>query len=99
VWGRPRIPLVAGEPMHGIEGLLTLLDSANGVSAAHDIRTHTFVPVDLTLNLHREPVGPWFGMDAHTMADEGGIGTVTTSVFDAAGPVGRSLHTLFVRPR
>jgi hypothetical protein len=99
VWGHPRIPLVAGEPMHGLEGLLTLLDSANGVSAAHDIRTHTFVPVDLTLNLHREPVGPWFGMDAHTMADEGGIGTVTTAVFDGQGPVGRSLHTLFVRPR
>jgi hypothetical protein len=38
-------------------------------------------------------------MDAHTMADEGGIGTVTTSVFDGQGPVGRSLHTLFVRPR
>jgi hypothetical protein len=38
-------------------------------------------------------------MDAHTMADEGGIGTVTTSVFDGHGPVGRSLHTLFVRQR
>jgi hypothetical protein len=33
------------------------------------------------------------------MADEGGIGTVTTAVFDSQGPVGRSLHTLFVRPR
>lgn len=99
VWGRPRIPLVAGEPLHGIDGLLTMLDSANGVSAENDIRTHTFVPVDLTLNLHREPAGPWFGMDARTMVDPGGIGTVTTTVFDTAGPVGRSLHTLFVRPR
>jgi hypothetical protein len=99
VWGRPRIPLVAGEPLHGIDGLLTMLDSANGVSAENDIRTHTFVPVDLTLNLHREPAGPWFGMDARTMVDATGIGTVTTTVFDTAGPVGRSLHTLFVRPR
>jgi hypothetical protein len=99
VWGRPRIPLVAGEDTHGLEGLLTLLDSANGVSAVHDVRTHTFPPVDLTLNLHREPRGPWFGMDAQTMADEGGIGTVTAAVFDSHGPLGRSLHTLFVRPR
>ena len=99
VWARPRIPLVAGEALHGLDGLLTLLDSANGVSAENDIRTHTFVPVDLTLNLHRLPVGPWFGMDARTLVDEGGIGTVTTTVFDTTGAVGRSLHTLFVRPR
>lgn len=99
VWGRPRIPLVAGEDTAGLEGLLVLLDSANGVSAELDIRTHTFVPVDLSLNLHRLPAGPWFGMDARTTIDPAGIGTVGTTVFDANGPVGRSLHTLFVAPR
>lgn len=98
VWGRPRIPLVAGEATAGLEGLLVLLDSANGVSAELDIRTHTFVPVDLTLNLHRQPAGPWFGMDARTVVDAAGIGTVSTTVFDGDGPVGRSLHTLFVAP-
>ena len=99
VWGRPRIPLVAGEDTAGREAMLVLLDSANGVSAELDIRTHTFVPVDLTLNLHREPVGPWFGMDARTVVDEAGIGTMSTTVFDARGAAGRSLHTLFVGPR
>jgi len=99
LWARPRIPLVAGEASAGLDGLLTLLDSANGVSAELDIRSHTFVPVDLTLNLRRQPEGPWFGMDARTVIDPGGIGTVSTTVFDDGGPVGRSLHTLFVRPR
>lgn len=99
VWGRARIPLVAGEQTGGLEGLLTFLDSANGVSAELDVRTHTFPPVDLSLNLHRLPRGPWFGMDARTVVDGGGIGLVHTTVFDADGPAGRSLHTLFVRPR
>ena len=76
-----------------------MLDSANGISCSLDFRSWTFVPVDLTLNLHRMPHGPWFGMDARTIIDSGGLGTVTTTVFDAQGSVGKSLHTLFVRPR
>lgn len=99
VWARLRIPLVDGQESPGAAGLLTLLDSANGISCALDFRQWTFVPVDLTLNLHRQPVGPWFGMAAQTVVNEGGIGTVNTTVFDESGVVGRSLHTLFVRPR
>lgn len=99
VWARPRIPLVAGQPTDGIEALLLILDSANGVSAELDIRHWTFVPVDLTLNMHRHPQGEWFGMSAKTIIDPGGIGTVATAVFDLDGALGRSLHTLFVRPK
>lgn len=99
VWARPRIPLLATEPLHGLDGSLILLDSANGVSAELEVLQHSFVPVDLTLNLHRQPEGPWFGLDARTTIDSSGIGLVTTTPFDAQGAVGASLHTLFVRPR
>lgn len=99
VWARLRIPLIEGRETSGVAGLLTLLDSANGVSCELDFRQWSFVPVDLTLNLHRLPAGPWFGLSARTIIDDGGIGTVTATVFDLAGPVGRSLHTLFVRPK
>ena len=99
VWARLRIPLVLGEETAGVAGLLTMLDSANGISAALDFRHWSFVPVDLTLNLHRLPTGPWFGMAARTIINGGGIGTTTTTVFDQSRAVGRSLHTLFVRPK
>ena len=99
VWARPRIPVVAGLATDGIEALLLILDSANGVSAELDILHWTFVPVDLTINMHRHPRGEWFGMSARTIIDPGGIGTVTTAVFDSDGALGRSLHTLFVRPK
>ncbi len=99
VWARPRIPLLATEPLHGLDGLLILLDSANGVSAELEVMRHSFVPVDLTLNLHRPPEGPWFGLDARTVIDTNGVGMVSTTPFDARGAVGGSLHTLFVRPR
>ena len=99
VWARLRIPLIEGEPTHGVEGLVTMLDSANGVSAELDIRQWSFVPVDFNLNLHRMPQGPWFGMQAQSHISDGGIGLTHTIAFDSKGPVGRSLHSLFVRPR
>lgn len=99
VWARPRIPLVAGQETDGLEALLLILDSANGISAELDIRRWTFVPVDLTLNVTRHPHGPWFGMAARTVIADDGIGLVHTRVFDDRGPLGRSQHTLFVRSR
>lgn len=99
VWGRLRIPLIAGQDTDGLEALLAMLDSANGVSAELDIRKWSFVPVDLTLNVNRHPVGEWFCMNARTVIAGNGIGTANTRVYDDQGPLGRSQHTLFVRPR
>lgn len=99
VWARLRIPLVQGRPTSGLAGMMTMLDSANGISAELAFQDWSFVPVDQTLNLYRMPIAPWYGMAARTIINDGGIGTTTTTVFDAQGPVGLSLHTLFVRPK
>jgi hypothetical protein len=99
LWARPRIPLLLGEPCSGLERLLIMLDSANGVSAELPLREWTFVPIDLQLSLYREPAGDWIGMDARSVIDPGGVGCAHTTVFDATGACGRSLHTLFVRRR
>ncbi len=99
VWTRARIPLVRGQPISGLERLLVMLDSANGVSAELDLREWTFVPVDQTLVLHRHPEGEWVGMAARTTLGSAGIGLTRTRVFDAKGVFGRSLHTLFVARR
>ncbi len=101
VWARPRIGLVDSEATTGLDRLLLMLDSANGVSAELPLRDWTFVPVDLQLSLHR-PVADdrdWTGMDARSVIDPSGVGTTDATVFDSGGPCGRSLHTLFVRPR
>lgn len=99
VWTRPRIPLIEGLPDDTLESLVLMLDSANGAGAELDFRQWSFVPIDLSLSLHRYPSGPWLGMEAKTMITDSGIGTVTATSFDLQGGVGRSLHTLFVRAR
>lgn len=99
LWTRARLPLIAGQPLHPLEALVLMLDSANGVSAELDIRQWSFVPVDMTLNLARLPHGEWQGMAARTVIADDGIGMAHTTVFDEQGALGRSQHTLFIRPR
>jgi hypothetical protein len=99
VWTRARIPLIDGQDTDGLDALILMIDSANGVSNELDILKWTFVPVDLTIGLYRQPVGPWVGMSARTTLGIEGIGQTTTTAFDKTGKVGQSIHTLFVRPR
>jgi len=99
VWTRCRIPLVAGEPFSGLCRLVAMVDSANGISAELPLEGWTFVPVDLTIVLHREPEGAWIGMSAATTIEADGVGACRTRLFDARGSLGASLHTLFVAPR
>ena len=76
-----------------------MIDSANGISAELDSFQWTFVPVDMTVGLYRQPDGPWVGMAARTLMDNEGIGQTTTTIFDSKGSLGKSMHTLFIRPR
>lgn len=99
VWARARIPLVEGCEISGLESLILMIDSANGVSAVLDIRQWSYVPVDLSVGLFRLPVGPWVGMSARTVIEPDGIGQTMTTAFDSAGAVGHSMQTLFVRPQ
>jgi hypothetical protein len=99
VWARSRIALVDNAPLQPLENLMLMIDSANGVSAELDIRRWSFVPVDLSIGLVRQPEGAWQGMAARTAVQSHGIGQTTTTAFDETGSLGHSLHTLFVRPR
>lgn len=99
VWARPRVPLVAGEETGELERYLSVADSANGVSAPLPIDRWTFLNTDLTVHLHREPVGEWVGIDAHTSIGPDGIGSCSSVLHDELGPVGRTAQILLVRPR
>jgi len=99
VWTRSRIPLIENQEMDGLEALVLMIDSANGISAELDFHKWTYVPVDLTVGIYRQPEGPWVGMDARTVIGNDGNGQTSAVVFDSKGKVGQSLHTLFIRPR
>lgn len=98
-WLRPRIPLVAGEPLTPLQGLTIVADAANGIAMALDVRTHTFVNPDITISMARPPQGLWTGIDAHSQVLALGTGLNDCGLYDEAGELGRVLQSLVVRAR
>ncbi|NUT47735.1 MAG: thioesterase family protein [Saccharothrix sp.] len=99
VWARPRVRVVAGEEPSAAQRLFTVADSASGVSGRVDIRTWYAINTDLTVHLHREPVGEWFALEARTAIGPSGVGVASSVLHDERGPVGRTAQSLFVRER
>ncbi len=87
VWGRPRVPLIAGEPLNGRQRLLILADAANGISGALDWTRWIFIPPGLTVTILREPVGEWVHMAARTTFGTDAIALCHGHLSDEQGPV------------
>jgi hypothetical protein len=99
VWARMRYPLVEGEEPSGLQRALVLADSGNGASSALDARAWWFINPELTVHLHREPIGEWVCLDAQTTVSDGGVGLATSTLADAQGPFGVGAQSLYVGPR
>ena len=87
VWSRPRVPLIEGEPLNGLQRLMILADAANGVSGALDWKEWVFIPPGLTVTILREPVGEWVHMAARTTLGTDGIALCHGHLSDEQGPV------------
>lgn len=98
-WLRQRVPLVEGEEPTPWQRLAVAADCSNGVAAPLDLRSWLFVNTELTLHVHRPPLGEWIAVDAATTVGPTGIGTVAARLFDTDGHVGRATQELVVRPR
>ena len=99
VWCRTDLPLIFGEPKEARDLVLSVADSANGISAALDPRKYMFVPVELTVSTRRAPRTEWVGMRAETLIEDDGIGQTRADLFDEEGYLGVATQTLFVAPR
>jgi hypothetical protein len=99
VWARQRVPLVAGEEPTGLQRLLVLADSGNGLSNLLDITRWWFVNTELTVHLHRQPAGEWLCVQAASTLGDTGIGLAETELYDESGRVGRGAQALMVGPR
>jgi hypothetical protein len=99
VWFRFARPLVEGEDPTPAQRVVAAADFGNGVSRVLDWRRFLFVNTDLTVLLHRDPVGDWVALDASTAVHEDGRGVASSVLHDVAGSIGSSHQTLFVAPR
>jgi hypothetical protein len=97
-WSRSRIPVVAGDAPSGLQRAVLTADSGNGISAALDWNTWSFVNVDLDVHLSRPLEGEWVLLDATSRYERSGTGLAQSRIGDVLGPVGRGAQTLVVTP-
>lgn len=90
--------LLPDETPSGFQAICPMADCGNAVSRNEEPTRFAFMNTDLTINLHREPEGEWFGMDAVSHWQPNGLGMSDSMLFDATGPVGRVLQTLITIP-
>lgn len=96
VWMRPLVTLVDDEEWSPVPRLLTLTDSASGVSSALDPSEWGFLNTELSVHVLRRPVGEWLCLDAETRLSSGSVGLATSSVYDEKGLVARSAQALLI---
>jgi len=99
VWARTRIPLVDGEPSCGLDRVLIVADSANGISAMLRPEEYLFVPPAVTVTLHRHPEGEWVNLRARTTLATNGIGSTIAVLADRNGELGSVTQPLLVTAR
>jgi hypothetical protein len=99
VWTRLRVAVVAGEEPTGVERVLAVADSGNGVSAVLPLNEWLFINTELTVHFRREPRGEWICLDAETTIAEGGPGLARSTLSDDDGVVALGAQSLLVVPR
>ena len=90
-------PLLPGEKPSPFQTICPLADCGNAFSRHAEPWEVAFVNADLTITLHRDPVGEWLGSRAVSWWQPSGVGLADALLFDDDGPVGRALQTMVLR--
>ncbi|GGV22715.1 thioesterase [Streptomyces longisporoflavus] len=97
-WVSTSLDLVAGQTASPLASFVALVDTANGIAVRQSPTEWMFPNVDLTVHLHRQPVGRWTGLDTTVTFGPTGQGITSTVLHDVNGPVGHAQQMLTVRP-
>lgn len=98
-WIRLAVPVIDGVEPTPLARVAVAADFGNGVSRMSDFETLLFINPDLTIYLHRLPIGEWVCLDAVTRVEPHGIGLATSELYDEQGPIGRSAQSLVIDAR
>ena len=92
------VPLLPDEDPSPFSRICPLSDCGNAFSRHAEPWEAGFVNADLTIALHRDPVGHWLGMQASSTWHADGTGASDAVLFDERGSVGRAVQTLLITP-
>jgi hypothetical protein len=93
------VPVLAGEAPSPLQRVMSAADFGNGISRVVEFTEAVFINPDLTVHLHRLPVGEWVCLQASSRLEGAGVGLAQSALWDEQGPLGRSLQSLLVEAR
>jgi hypothetical protein len=96
IWLRANRPILADEEPSPFQKICPLADSGNGISYNDYLDKVHFLNPDLSLSLHRDPIGEWFASKAISHWQPDGTGMADAELFDTAGPVGRAVQSILL---
>lgn len=96
VWFRLRVPVIEGEPVSPLQRVAAAADFGNGVSTVLPRGEYLFINPDLSIHLHRHPVGEWVALEGESAAEDFGVGLAACRLHDERGLIGRSMQALLV---
>ena len=98
MWIRETIPLVAGEALTPFVRVASAADIASPLSMSSELGLG-YVNADISLYLHRLPVGEWIGWEVCDHGNAAGVGVGECRVYDERGPIGKSVVCAVANPR
>lgn len=99
-WFDLQAPLIAGVENTPLMRVVSAADYSLGIGAVLPFDEFAFPNADLTVHLHRYPMGPWVAVDATTHVDtEGGTGLAEAALWDERGRIGRAVQSLVLSTR
>ena len=91
------LDLVEGELTSPWQRAAIVGDCPNGFGRNAEPWDISFINPDLTIHLHRDPVGTWIGLQIVSRWEPTGHGVAEALMFDTEGAVGRVVQTLLLR--
>jgi hypothetical protein len=95
-WFRLRCPVVAGEDLSACSRAAACADFGSGVGNPLRFTRATGINADVTVALHRHPIGEWVCLESGSWVNPHGVGLAETRLHDDHGAIGRSVQMLLL---
>ena len=97
-WLRLACPVVAGEPVSPAMRVAAAADFGSGIGNAVRFTNSNAINAELSIHLHRHPIGAWVGVESSAWVQPTGVGMAESRLHDERGPLGRAVQSLLVEP-
>ena len=98
-WARSTFPTMAGYKDTAWTQLMKIVYIANGLNPQLlSVQEWTYMNVEMSVHLHRLPVGEWTGIVAEANYGPDGIGTTIARIYDTSGPIGAVTQAIMLAP-